>query len=273
MNEDKRIPFNLKFLDTCLPDYFQGFGGPVIAFPVDASMTYSELVSKLTDDDAWPESADIEDVRSAVTDLVGNVHSVESRPFHNIGPDAPPSTHFVSQHPTIHGMWMVIDKDDGEVMSSWPTEIEANIAAWGETGEERPADVYAYFGIELEMPEGYEIRFVPIDQDAPLVNQMPYWQPIALSYRGTGKAVALGGFDAEIEAKVAAWKDHLSNSEPAEFVAGCTDVNDERIWTSGIDHKNSRNNGSDWLNRIEVHGATEEESRELRDRILKALND
>ena len=213
MNEHKRVPFNLKLLDTCLPDYFQGFSGPVIAFPVDARMTYSEMFGKLTDDDAWPENADIEDVRSAVSDLGGNVHLSVSRPFHDIGPDEPPSTHFVSRHPTISDMWMVIDKDDGEVMSSWLTEIEANIAAWGETGEERPADVYAYFGIELEAPEGYEIRFVPIDQDAPLVNQMPYWQPIALSYQGAGKAVALGGFDTEMEAKVAAWRHHVQEKD------------------------------------------------------------
>lgn len=213
MNEEKRIPFNLKFLDTCPPDYFQGFGGPVIAFPVDASMTYTEFFSKLTVDDAWPENADIEDIRSAVTDLVGNVHSVESRPFHHIGPDAPPSTHFVSNHPTLSDMWLVIDKEDGEVMSSWPTKIEANIAAWGELNDTSPPEVYAYFGIQLEVPEWYEIRFVPIDQDAPLVDQMPYWQPIAPSYRGTGKAVALGGFDTEMEAKVAAWKDHLRKQD------------------------------------------------------------
>jgi len=213
MNEDKRIPFNLKILDTCLPDYFQGFGGPVISFPVDASMTYAELTTRLIEDDAWPASAPLEDIRSAVTDLVGQVHLADSRPFYNIGPDSPPSTHFVSQHPTIHDMWMVIDKDDGEVMSSWLTEIEANIAAWGETGEERPADVYAYFGIELEMPEGYEIRFVPIDQNSPLVNQMPYWQSIALSYKDFGIAVALGGFDTEMEAKVAAWKHKLAEDD------------------------------------------------------------
>lgn len=213
MNEDKRIPFNLKILDTCLPDYFQGFSGPVIAFPVDAHTTYSELFGKLTDDDAWPPNADIDDIHIAVKDLVGNVYPAEIRPYFEIGPDAPPSTHFVSQHPTIHDMWMVIDKNDGEVMSSWPTEIEANVAAWDEIGEERAADVYAYFGIELEVPEGYEIRFVPIDQDAPLVNQMPYWQPIALSYQSTGKAVALGGFDTEMEAKVAAWKDHLRKQD------------------------------------------------------------
>lgn len=251
MNEDKRIPINLKILDTCLPDYFQGFSGPVIAFPVDASMTYSELVSKLTDDDAWPERADIEDVRSAVVDLIGNVNSDGSRPYSNIGPDEPPSTHFVSLHPTVHDMWMVIDKDDGEVMSSWPTEIEANIAAWGETGEERPADVYAYFGIELEVPDGYTTWRRKDNDNA------WYWEDEL--------GVDEGDFDTEMEAKVAAWNHHLSNSEPAEWSAGST-------WGEHYSERSKTEILSPDGVTVEIIAQDQETAEALRDRIINLLN-
>ena len=254
----KHVPFNLKMLDTCLPDYFQGFDGPVISFPVDARMEYSELIANLTDDDAWPATADIEDIRSAVVDLVGNVHSVESCPFHDIGPDAPPSTHFVSQHPTVHDMWMVIDKEDGEVMSSWPTEIEANIAAWGETGEERAADVYAYFGIELEVPEGYQVSFANED---------------AWSWNSCEGKEYENFFDTEMEAKVAAWQHKFANETPAEFIEGHVDKNECGVWTAGVHHTRSPGSqGNIWYNRIEVYGNTESDAREIRDRVLHSLN-
>lgn len=198
MNEDNPIPFNLKILDTCLPSYFQGFGGPVIAFPVDARMTYSELFGKLTDDDAWPSNADIEDIRLAVVDLVGQAHSAESRPYADIGPHAPPTTHFVSQHPTIPDMWLVIDQENGEILSSWPTEIEGNIQAWEVSGKSSSIDgVYAYFGIELEVPDGYRVD-----------TQGKRWTWLKLD--GTK---VVNGFDTEMEAKVAAWKHHLQKQD------------------------------------------------------------
>lgn len=199
MNTNKRIPFNLKILDTCLPDYFQGFGGPVISFPVDARMTFSELFSKLTSDEAaWPANADIGDIRAAVTDLVGQVHREDQRPYSDIGPDEPPADYFVSCHPTISDMWIVIEKETGDVISSWPTKKEALVIAWGESGEELPADVYAYFGIELEVPEGYQVRFA--NEDA--------WSWSL----GEGKEYE-NFFDTEMEAKVAAWKHHLAEKD------------------------------------------------------------
>lgn len=252
------IPFNLKILDTCLPDYFQGFSGPVISFPVDARTTYSELFKKLTDDDAWPSNADIEDIRIAVIDLVGQVHSEDSRPYFDIGPGAPPSTHFVSSHPSISDMWMVIDKEDGEVMGSWTTEKEANIAAWDESDEESPPEVYAYFGIELELPAGYQVGYAPEDA----------WSWTA------GEEEYENYFDTEMEAKVAAWRDSFANEPPAEFLLGPLDgPNSSDIWTAGISHTQSPGSqGGVWHNRIEVYGHTEQDAVELRGRILKALN-
>lgn len=37
-------------LDTCLPDYFQGFAGPVYAVPVDGSSTYRDVLEGLRQD-------------------------------------------------------------------------------------------------------------------------------------------------------------------------------------------------------------------------------
>lgn len=245
----KRIPFNLKILDTCLPDYFQGFGGPVIAFPVDARMTYSELIAKLTDDDAWPENADIEDIRSAVVDLVGQVRSDDSRPFHDVGPDEPPEGYFVSRHPTISDMWMVIDKEDGEVMSSWPTEKEALCAAWEEPAE-CPPDVYAYFGIELDVPEGWRFDYIRNQEG---------W---VATYE---KGINLGLFGTEMEAKVAAWNYSFANAKAEMFTAGST-------WGEHYSERSRAEILSTEGVTIEVMAYSQEEAESLRDRILNALN-
>lgn len=37
----------LKYLDTCLPDYFQGFGGHVYAVPLDKDDTYGDVLNCL----------------------------------------------------------------------------------------------------------------------------------------------------------------------------------------------------------------------------------
>lgn len=37
----------LKYLDTCYPDYFQGFGGETFAIPVDSKMRNGEVLKEL----------------------------------------------------------------------------------------------------------------------------------------------------------------------------------------------------------------------------------
>lgn len=253
MNVNKRVPFKLKMLDTCLPDYFQGFSGPVISFPVDARMSYSELIAKLTDDDAWPANADIEDIRAAVIDLTGGVHISGSKPYYDVGPDEPSPAYFVSRHPTINDMWLVIDKQDGEVLNSWPTEKQALC----EAGDENTPDVYAYFGIDLEAPAGYQVEFI-VDQ-ADSTNH--YWN---YKHRGLW---ADDYFSTEMEANVAAWRDKFSNDVTEDFIEGNVLQHSENVWTAGIHHSPTR-----WVDRVEINATTKEEACELRDLVLKALN-
>jgi hypothetical protein len=43
----KKSLISLRYLDTCYPDYFQGFGGEVFAVPVDSKMRNGEVLNAL----------------------------------------------------------------------------------------------------------------------------------------------------------------------------------------------------------------------------------
>jgi hypothetical protein len=69
---------HLKYLDTCYPDYFQGFGGEVLAVPINGKMRNGEVLEALQDEiNAWsgylPDGQateqDFEDLHNSANEL------------------------------------------------------------------------------------------------------------------------------------------------------------------------------------------------------------
>ena len=67
----------LKYLDRCLPDYFQGSSLPVMALPIDSTTTYTDLRDAIiedynTDSGLYPDDLPIEKMAN---DLFSSVWS------------------------------------------------------------------------------------------------------------------------------------------------------------------------------------------------------
>jgi hypothetical protein len=59
----------LKYLDTCLPDYFNGFGGEVFAVPVDGDATYQDVLDGLHSEiNSWSGYMDSEQAKDTAWD-------------------------------------------------------------------------------------------------------------------------------------------------------------------------------------------------------------
>ncbi len=103
----------IRFLDSCLPCYFQGYAGVVLAVPCHAGMTWGDLRAGVDDDS---NAAD-----HGVEDWTGFDSELDST-FHGLNPDAR------------------VDFLDHDLMESEEREAE-------ESGIELDESVYAYFAI------------------------------------------------------------------------------------------------------------------------------
>jgi len=61
--------YTLRYLDCCLPDYFQGSSNPVIAVPVDGNTTYQDLKEAIeleyNSSDEYPDT----DIKTLLADF------------------------------------------------------------------------------------------------------------------------------------------------------------------------------------------------------------
>ena len=85
-NQENHNESKVIYLDTCLPDYFQGFGGSVLACPIDGNTTYTELKNMLyqeVDNTEIPNGKGMNVIFSAlvdsVYDLFREVKNMESK--------------------------------------------------------------------------------------------------------------------------------------------------------------------------------------------------
>ena len=66
---------SIDYLDVCLPDYFQGFSGEVLAVPVTHETTYRELRELLRDDYNSLCGPEYENFEQALDDIFVNIYS------------------------------------------------------------------------------------------------------------------------------------------------------------------------------------------------------
>lgn len=190
------IPVTVQLLNVCTSDYFQGFSGPTIAIPVDARTGARELRDSLEKADEWPTGLTNEEIAQAVVSTIGDtaLHR-NTHLFPDVGPNEAPTGAWISEGGEDE--WFIIDKADGALDGPYPTEKHALCEAWD--GEGDHPTVYAYFGISLEMPEGYRL-----DKHVDGI-RWAFMSPTDKNYRES--------YSTEMEAKVAAWRDHLSAGE------------------------------------------------------------
>ena len=66
---------SIDYLDVCLPDYFQGFAGEVLAVPVTHETTYRELRELLRDEYNSLCGPEYENFEQALDDIFVNIYS------------------------------------------------------------------------------------------------------------------------------------------------------------------------------------------------------
>lgn len=143
------------YLETCIASYFNGFGGHVIAVPVDAKTTRASLRQGIIDDingtimedDPFNDDADME---LAIDSVMANFLS--EYPFADIGGDLEmPEGYFAVRNDD--GSWSLYegDEDDMENADLVEDNLPSRAGALVEANSIKDAleiEVYCYFGIK-----------------------------------------------------------------------------------------------------------------------------
>lgn len=184
----------------------------MVSVVVDARTTASELRHKLYRCGQWPESLDRGEILAALDGVIGrsnmandavmfpDAHPAEEPPFQMGVVDL-----FVVELPKDR--WAVIDGIDHTAVYTEDNYGAAVCAAWdhyANTGcGDYPADVYAYYGLSLETPRGYEVYHETSDHGV-------FW------VWDNGEPCD-PGFNSRLEANIAAWRDkHFHEDDPVK---------------------------------------------------------
>lgn len=143
------------YLETCNSSFFNGFGGQVIAVPVDATTTKAvlrqgiidDINATISDEDPFKDDADME---RAVDEVMDNFLS--GHPFADIGDDLDmPEGYFAVRNDD--GSWSLYEGDEEDmenadlVEETLPSRAAALVEAHQAEGT-LEMDVYCYFGIQ-----------------------------------------------------------------------------------------------------------------------------
>jgi len=226
----------------------------LIAVPVSPMVRHRELRYAILDLNTWPSAIDTRDRATAVDNAIRNLGD---HPFLELAPEDPPEQWNIRQHPSISGMWLVID-DEIDIVSSWPYREQAVYAAWSKAYSKwSETEHHALFRITLDAPPGYLVSLSAMTREPWIVH--------------VASEMLRQTHPNELAAKAAAWQDYLANAKSRDtgFEAGnIEDANECGNWCAGI-----RQVYETWVweNQIEVYGKSEAEATELRDRILAFL--
>lgn len=145
------------YLETCLPDYFNGFAGTVFSVPVTALTTKAELREQLiadinasiSDEDPFDGDADME---RAVDTVMENF--LVEHPFAEVGADLDmPTGYFAVRNDDSTWSLYEGDEDDMENADLVEDNLPSRAGALVEAHQAEctlEMDVHCYFGLQQE---------------------------------------------------------------------------------------------------------------------------
>lgn len=162
-------PVQLKTLAVCTSDYFMGFPGPTLAVEVDARTRADDLLVSLINDEEWPASLPESAIEALAKDVIGDeALKHNTRLFPDVHPEEYPNQYGMDGAPYIKptrapksDKWFTAD-EDGDLSGPYGTYGEAMCVAWDEAVNGHfeiaaPEAVYAYFGVEIPIPDNYDV--------------------------------------------------------------------------------------------------------------------
>ena len=229
------IPVQLKKMDDALAKALLGSKphnemgeGFILKIRVDARTTADDLYHELKAE-PWPAGLDQMDIHQAIFDMIGEAAFRENTClFPDTGPHEAPCVMDsqlqvgVSLMP-CNSSWAVVDGESMDVCSVWDNRAQSICAAWDYALDtfsylepEPPEPVYAYFAVEVPVPEGYKMYLY--DGAGPW--SWRYADRSGLSGHGAG-------FDTEMEARIAAWRHKLSQPDDPVTAGGYANTYEE----------------------------------------------